>query len=93
MFNCKISGWLQTFITLKYILSQKWVLLGSNIFIFASISFSVTWKKLILLPVLYEKDGEKLVYIYARSYWKCLFFHESLSQTYHGQVLLGFDAD
>ena len=26
----------------------------------ASISFSVTWEKLILLPVLYEKDGKHL---------------------------------
>ena len=42
-------------------LSQPWGLLGSNVFIIANISFSVTWKDLILLPVLYEKDGKQLV--------------------------------
>ena len=30
------------------------------LFIIASISFLVTLKELILLPVLYEKDGEQL---------------------------------
>ena len=41
-------------------LSQPWGLLGSNVFIIANISFSITWKDLILLPVLYEKDGKQL---------------------------------
>ena len=35
--------------------------LGSNVFIIANISFSVTLKDLILLPVLYQKDGKLLV--------------------------------
>ena len=61
IFNGKISDWLQIFIILIDILSQPWALLGSNVFIIANISFSVTWKDLILLPVLYEKDGKQLV--------------------------------
>ena len=61
IFNGKISDWLQIFIILIDILSQPWALLGSNDFIIANISFSVTWKDLILLPVLYEKDGKQLV--------------------------------
>ena len=60
-FYCKISDWLQIFIILINILSQPWALLGSNVFIIANISFSVTWKDLILLLVLYEKDGKQLV--------------------------------
>ena len=59
-FNGKISDWLQIFIILIDI-SQPWALLRSNVFIIANISFSVTWKDLILLPVLYEKDGKQLV--------------------------------
>ena len=35
--------------------------LGSNVFIIANVSFSVTLKDLILLPVLYQKDGKLLV--------------------------------
>ena len=60
-FNGKTNDWLQIFIILIDILSQPWALLGSNVFTIANISFSVTWKDLILLPVLYEKDGKQLV--------------------------------
>ena len=60
IFNGKISDWLQIFIILIDILSQPWALLESNVFIIANISFSVTWKDLILLPVLYEKDSKQL---------------------------------
>ena len=60
-FNGKTNDWLQIFIILIDILSQPWALLGSNDFIVANISFSVTWEDLILLPVLYEKDGKQLV--------------------------------
>ena len=59
-FNGKISAWLQIFIILIDILSQPWALLGSNVFIIANISFSVTWKDFILLPVLHEKGGKYL---------------------------------
>ena len=41
-------------------LLQPWALLGSIFFIIVYISFSVTWKDLILLPVRYEKDGKQL---------------------------------
>ena len=66
-FNGKISDWLQIFIILIDILSQPWALLGSNIFIIANISFSVTWKDLILLRILYEKDGKHCI-IYRCTY-------------------------
>ena len=52
-FNGKISERLQIFIILIGILSQPCALLGSNVFIIANISFSVTWND--LLSVLYEK--------------------------------------
>ena len=61
IFNGKISDWQQIFIILIDILSQPWALLGSNVFIIANISFSVRWKDLILLPVLYEKDSKQFV--------------------------------
>ena len=57
VFKGKITDCLQIFI----ILLDIWALLGCNAFITANISFSVTWKDLILLPVLYEKDGKQLV--------------------------------
>ena len=60
-FNSKISDWIPIFIILIDILLQPWALLGSNVFVIASISFSVTWKDLILLPVLFEKDSKQLV--------------------------------
>ena len=62
-FNGKISERLQIFIILIGILSQPCALLGSNVFIIANISFSVTWKDLILLPVLYEKKVKSLCYL------------------------------
>ena len=39
IFNGKISDWLQIFIILIDILSHPWASLGSNVFIFANISF------------------------------------------------------
>ena len=60
VFHGKISDWRQIFIILIDILLQPWALSVSNVFIIANISFSVTWKGLILLPALYEKDGKQL---------------------------------
>ena len=73
VFHGKISYWLQIFIILIDILLQPWALSVSNVFIVANISFLVTWKGLILLPALYEKDGKQLalsagVHIEEKSY-------------------------
>ena len=80
-----------------YILLQPWVLLGSNVFIIANISFSVTRKDLILLPVLHEKNGKQLalsigVDIEAKMLLKMYAFSQKSETTYHQQgemVLLG----
>ena len=59
-FKSKIRDWLQIFIILINTLLQPEALIGSNVFIIASISVSVTWKKLILPPGLYENDDIQL---------------------------------
>ena len=59
-FKSKIRDWLQIFIILINTLLQPEALIGSNVFIIASISVSVTWRKLILLPGLYENDDIQL---------------------------------
>ena len=88
-FNGKISDWLQIFIILIDILSQPWALLGSNIFIITNILILVLWKDLILLPVLYEKDGKQLglsigVHIEAKKLLKIFaFLQKSIHRTIH----------
>ena len=79
IFKSKISIWLLIFIIFIEIFPQTWALLGSKVFITVSMSFSVTWKELILLPILYEKDGKKLalstgVHIEAKKLLKMLAF-------------------
>ena len=65
---------------------QPEALIGSNVFIIASISVSVTWKKLFLLPGLYENEDIKLTlhvggHIEATQLLKMfVFFHKSLHQ-------------
>ena len=85
-FKSKIRDWLQIFIILINTLLPE-ALIGSNVFIIASISVSVTWKKLILLPGLYENDDIQLTlhigrHIEAKQLLKMFvfFFHKSLHQ-------------
>ena len=59
-FKSKIREWLQIFIILINTLLQPEALIGSNVFIIASILVSVTWKKLFLLPGLYENEDIQL---------------------------------
>ena len=61
-------------------------LLGSNVIIIAYISFSVTWKDLILLTVQYEKDGKQLalsigVHIEAKKLLKMFAFLQKFETT------------
>ena len=80
-------------------LSQPWGLLGSNVFIIANISFSITWRDLILLPVLYEKDGKQLalsigVHIVAKKLLKMFAFLQksetNLPSTRRGGIVESF---
>ena len=73
--------------------------LGSNVFIIANVSFSVTLKDLILLPVLYQKDGKLLVlsmgvHIVAKKSLKMFAFQEkseiNLPSTRRGSIVGSF---
>ena len=81
------------------IFSQPGALLGSNVFAIANVSFSVTWKDSILLPVLYQKDDKQLalsigVHIEAKKLLKMFaFFQKSetnLPSTTRGGIAESF---
>ena len=86
-------------IILTDIFSQPGALLGSNVFVIANVSFSVTWKDSILLPVLYQKDDKQLalsigVHIEAKKLLKMFaFFQKSetnLPSTTRGGIAESF---